>query len=192
MVLASLLLKLGGYGIIRICCGIFPLAFQELTVYIVPVLLLSLVASGLIALIQLDAKKIIAYSSIAHMSASLLGVCYLTTSGFSGAVLSMFAHGFTSPALVFLVGSLYDRYHTRNTLYFGGLSRVMPIFSVFLFIYTLSNMSFPGFLNFIGEINIFLGLASVNFFPLSFLYVGFLLGVLIVTAYSLVLFSRLC
>lgn len=192
MVLASLLLKLGGYGILRICCGVFPLAFQELILYIIPILLLSFILSGLIALIQLDAKKLIAYSSISHMSVSLLGICYLSSYGYIGAVISMFAHGFTSPALFFLVGGLYDRYHTRNTLYFGGLSRVMPIFSIFLFFFTLSNIAFPGFMNFIGEINIFLGITTINFFPISFVYIFFLLGVLLVTAYSLTLFNRLC
>lgn len=192
MVLASLLLKLGGYGILRICFGVFPVAFQELLVYIIPILLLSFGLSGIVALIQLDAKKVIAYSSISHMSVSLLGLCYLSSSGYQGAVVSMVAHGFTSPALFFLVGTLYERYHTRNTIYFGGLSRVMPIFTLFFFLFTLSNISFPGFMNFIGEMCIFLGIATINFFPVIFLYCLFLVGVFLVTAYSLTLFGRIC
>lgn len=191
MLLASLLLKLGGYGIIRICLGIFPLSFSQLVSAAAPLFILSLVMSATIAVIQTDTKKIVAYSSIAHMSVALLGLVNFGEDGYVGAVISMFAHSLTSPALFFLVGCLYERYHTRNLLYFGGLSRTMPLFTSLFFLFVLSNTSFPGFLNFIGEVQVFYGF--IEMFSWSWVRsLGFLVGIVAVTAYNFLLFARIC
>lgn len=146
----------------RVCLGIFPLAFAQLLNLMAPIFLISLVLSAAVAIVQTDTKKIVAYSSIAHMAVSLIGLVNGTGAGFVGAVISMFAHSLTAPALFFLVGVLYDRYHTRNALYLGGLSRAMPLFTFFLVVYVLSNTSFPGFLNFIGEVQILYSFVAYN------------------------------
>lgn len=190
MILASLLLKLGGYGLIRICLGFFTSSFYSIMFFLLPIIVLSLIASAAIATVHTDLKKVIAYSSISHMSVSLLGLILVNKAGYLGSVMSMFAHSFTAPILFFLVGCLYDRYHTRNVLYFGGLSRYMPIFTVIFFMYILSNISFPGFLNFIGEINIFFGI--VGNLSLNYIFlVGITGGICLVTAYNLILYSRI-
>lgn len=191
MVLASLLLKLGGYGLIRICLGIFPCEFSAILAFTTPLFLISLVTSALVAIVQLDTKKVVAYSSIAHMAVSLLGLVNFTDFGYVGSVLSMFAHSLTSPALFFLVGCLYDRYHTRNVLYMGGLSRVMPIFTVSFFVYMLSNISFPGLLNFVAELQVFYGFILFDSWTWAY-NITFLGGILAVTAYNVLLFSRIC
>jgi len=191
MILASLLLKLGGYGLIRICLGIFPTSFNYILTTVSPFFLLSLIISALIAVIQTDTKKIIAYSSISHMAVALLGLTAFNGTGYLGAIVCMFAHSLTAPALFFLIGCLYDRYHSRNVLYFGGLSRLMPIFTSLLFIFILSNISFPGFLNFIGELQVIYGFISLDTWSWV-VSLSLLAGIVAVTSYNFTLIARLC
>jgi NADH:ubiquinone oxidoreductase subunit 4 (subunit M) len=113
---------------------------------------------------QIDLKKIIAYSSIAHMNLIVLGLFSFNQHGIDGAIYLMIGHGIVSSALFFLVGILYDRYHTRLLKYYSGLVIVMPIFTIYFFIFTLANMSFPGTSNFIGEFVILLGVFNRNSF----------------------------
>jgi NADH:ubiquinone oxidoreductase subunit 4 (subunit M) len=125
---------------------------------------LSIIYASLITLRQIDLKKIIAYSSIAHMNLIVLGLFSLNQHGIDGAIYLMIGHGIVSSALFFLVGILYDRYHTRLLKYYSGLVVVMPIFTIYFFIFTLANMSFPGTSNFIGEFVILLGVFNRNSF----------------------------
>lgn len=122
--------------------------------------LISTTYSSFLAIRQVDLKKIIAYSSIAHMSLTLLGIFSLSTAGLAGALVLMIAHGFVSAALFFLVGMLYQRTGTRLLKYYGGLASICPLFTFFFFLFSCANLGFPGTLNFLGEFLIFVGLTA--------------------------------
>ena len=126
--------------------------------YVLAICVVSILLASLIAIRQLDMKRIIAYSSIAHMNFALLGYFSNTVYGMMGGTLLMVSHGIVSSALFLLIGVLYDRYHTRSVLYYGGLATVMPLFAFFFFMFTISNFSFPGTSNFIGELVVLIGL----------------------------------
>lgn len=151
--LASILLKLGTYGLYR---TVFTLCeFKTIEIVkpaIVPILMISVLGASLTAIRQIDIKKIVAYSSIAHMSFSLLGLISTNKLGIDGFMFLMISHGLISASMFFAVGMLYDRFHTRNIMYYGGLIQFMPLFSIFYFITMFSNLSIPGTCNFIGEL----------------------------------------
>lgn len=186
IILASLLLKLGGYGFLRFTLPFFPAGnvYFSSCVYILGVL--SVVYASLATIRQNDLKRIIAYSSIAHMNLIVLGLFSASQQGIEGAIYLMVGHGFVSSILFFCVGVLYDRYHTRSLTYYSGLVQVMPLFAVFFFCATLANMSFPGTSNFIGELLIFIGLFQKNYFILFFAALGIVLSAI----YSIWLFNR--
>jgi len=125
--------------------------------------ILGIIYASLTTLVQVDLKKIIAYSSVAHMNLVVLGIFTINIQGIQGSIFLMIAHGIVSGALFFLIGSIYDRYATRSLIYFGGLTQVMPYFSFYLLFFTLANISFPGTCNFIGELLIFVGVFQANF-----------------------------
>lgn len=160
VILAGILLKLGGYGFLRFVIPIFPTA----TLYFLPLVLtigsVSVLYSSLTTLRQIDLKKIIAYSSVAHMNLGLLGIFALNTQGIEGSIMLMIGHGVVSSTLFLLVGVLYDRYHTRLIRYYGGLTQLMPLFSVFFLFFSLANMGLPATSNFVGEVLVFIGLFS--------------------------------
>jgi NADH:ubiquinone oxidoreductase subunit 4 (subunit M) len=160
--LASLLLKLGGYGFIRYLIPICPQA----TLYFLPLVytltIISILYASLTTLRQIDLKKIIAYSSIAHMNLVVLGIFSLNTQGVSGSILLMLGHGIVSGALFLMVGVLYDRYHNRLLRYYGGLTTLMPVFSVCFLLFNLSNLALPGTFNFVGEALILCGVFQLN------------------------------
>lgn len=162
VILASLLLKLGGYGFIRFVIPMFPFG----TFYFLPILqilgVVSVLYASLATIRQSDIKRIIAYSSIAHMNLIVLGIFTCTFQGLDGAIYLMIGHGIVSSGLFLCVGVLYDRYHTRLLRYYGGVGQIMPLFSIFFFLFTLANMSFPGTSNFIGEFLIFVGLFKTH------------------------------
>lgn len=133
IILASVLLKLGGYGIIRFLFTIFRDAAVFFSPFICVLALLSMVYAALIAFRQTDFKKVIAYSSIIHMNLAVLGLFTFNINAVYGSIMLMLGHGIVSGALFFLVGVLYDRHHTRTILYYGGLVQTMPIFSSFFF-----------------------------------------------------------
>lgn len=190
MLLASLLLKLGGYGIVRICYMGFPYIFVQIAPILKVLLLVSIFISATVALVQLDLKKIIAYSSVAHMAVSFLGLVHFTELGLTGCILGWFAHAFTSPALFYLVGSLYSRFRTRNILYMSGLNQTMPVFTFLFLLFVLSNMSFPGTLNFIAEFYTLVGFVSTTN-KLNALSVFLLvINLVLVSAYNLIMFVR--
>jgi len=133
------------------------------------------------ALRQIDSKKIVAYSSVVHMNLVVLAIFTFTLKGLFGAVLMMVAHGLTSGGFFFSLGALYDRYLTRNVLYFKGLVHVMPIFCTLMFIFMLSNIGFPGSINFISEVLCISGIMQYNF---SFLFFFIFFGLLVNTFYN--------
>ena len=162
MLLASLLLKLGGYGFLRFSL----LILAEGSAYFAPVVsttaLLGVVYGSLSTIRQIDLKRIIAYSSVAHMNLVILGLFSYSQQGVEGAIFLIIGHGVVSTALFFCVGVLYDRYHSRLLKYYGGLASVMPLFSGAFFSFTLANISFPGTSNFLGELLVFLGIFAKN------------------------------
>lgn len=162
MLLASLLLKLGGYGFLRFSLTLLADASFHYAPVICVLSLLGVVYGSFSTVRQIDLKRIIAYSSVAHMNLVVLGLFSFSVQGVEGALFLMVGHGVVSAALFFCVGVLYDRYHSRLLRYYGGLVTVMPTFATFFFIFTLANMSFPGTSNFLGELLIFVGLFYKN------------------------------
>ena len=159
VLLASVLLKMGTYGFLRFAIPFFPAeAFAPLTQAIMVGLAVTGILYGaLVALVQPDVKKLVAYSSVSHMGFVLLGIWAMTVQGIQGAIIVMLAHGISTGALFFLIGMLYERRHTRELSAFGGLSRVMPAFSMVLVIVALSSIGVPGTNGFVGEFLVLLG-----------------------------------
>jgi proton-translocating NADH-quinone oxidoreductase chain M len=187
VILASLLLKLGGYGFIRL---VLPICFKAVFFFspvIVGFSICGILFGSMSAVVQLDLKKLIAYSSVAHMNLVVLGLFSLNLQGIQGAIFLMLAHGIVSSGLFFLIGFLYDRHQTRIITYYSGLAQRMPNFSTFLFIFILANVSFPGTSNFVGEILIFAGLIQKSFIITFF--AGF--GIILSAVYSFFALNRI-
>lgn len=163
VILASLLLKLGGYGFIRI---VIPLTWNAMNFFYPLFAFLSIcgiVFCSMSACIQLDLKKLIAYSSVAHMNLVVLGIFSLNLQGIQGSIFLMVAHGIVSSGLFFLIGFLYDRHLSRSIPDYSGLVQAMPNFVFYFFIFTLANVSFPLTANFIGELLILVGIVQKSF-----------------------------
>ena len=162
VLLAGVLLKLGTYGFLRFSFPFFPSASEYFTPFLMTLALISVIYSSCTTLRQIDLKKAIAYSSVAHMNLVVLGLTSYVLLGLSGGLNLMLSHGFVSSGLFLCVGCLYDRYKTRLISYYGGLISLMPIFGIIFFVFTLANMGFPGTSSFIGEFLIFLSLTVSN------------------------------
>lgn len=186
VILAALLLKLGGYGFIRFI-PLFPYAYSYYSPFVFSLAILSIVYASMAAIRQIDLKKIIAYSSVAHMNLGVIGIFSLTYQGLQGSLFLLLSHGLVSAALFFLVGMLYDRYYTKLLKYYGGLVIKMPIFSTMFFFFSISNLAFPGTSNFISELLILIGLVEKNI-TLTFLAGS---GMFFSSVYSIWLFNRL-
>jgi NADH:ubiquinone oxidoreductase subunit 4 (subunit M) len=130
---------------------LFPYAMLYFTPLIFTICVISIIYGAATTIRQIDLKKIIAYSSVVHMNFALLGIFTNTTYGLEGSLFFMLGHGVVSSGLFLAIGMLYDRYHTRNILYFGSLIQTMPLFSTFFLILTLANLGLPGMINFVGE-----------------------------------------
>ena len=186
VILAAILLKMAGYGFIRFSLGLFPNASE----YFVPlVFFLSLVAiiyTSLVALMQEDMKKLIAYSSVAHMGFVTLGIFTFTQQGIEGSIYQMISHGLISAALFFCVGVLYDRMHTRLINQYGGIVSIMPRFAILFMIFTLGAVGLPGTTGFVGEFLILIGVFKKTFL----VAVIASLGVILAAAYMLWLYKR--
>lgn len=176
MLLASLLLKLGGYGFLRFSLTLLSDASNYFNPLVATMALLGVVYGSLSTIRQIDMKRVIAYSSVAHMNLVMLGLFSDNIQGVEGAIYLMVAHGVVSTGLFFCVGVMYDRYHSRLIRYYGGLVTVMPVFSFFFFAFTLANMSFPGTSNFLGELLLFLGVFAQNSFVLLLSTAGIVLS----------------
>lgn len=162
VILAGILLKLGVYGLIRFSFVLFPYANNYFSPFIHMISIISIVYSSLTTLRQVDLKRIIAYSSVAHMNFSLLGLFSNTLQGLTGGLILSISHGFVASALFLCIGILYDRHHTRLLKYYSGLAMIMPLFSLILLFFSLSNLGLPGTSSFIGEVLILIGSFEQN------------------------------
>nr|YP_011017816.1 NADH dehydrogenase subunit 4 [Campylaephora sungminbooi]WQF69662.1 NADH dehydrogenase subunit 4 [Campylaephora sungminbooi] len=187
VILAGILLKLGGYGFLRFSLPIFPLASVYFTPIVFTLSLIAIIYASLTTLRQIDLKKIIAYSSVSHMGFVTIGIFSFNTQGIEGSIILMLSHGLVSSALFLCIGVLYDRYKTRIIKYFGGLVHVMPIFISFYFFFSFSNIAFPGTSSFIGEILVLLGCIKINLTLTFFMTFGVILS----AGYSIWLLNRL-
>lgn len=179
VVLAALLLKVGGYGIIRICYGIFPESGESYTALVAGLGMVSILYGALVAMSQQDLKSLIAYSSVSHMGFVLLGIASLDPTGMNGAVFQMFNHGIISAALFLLVGVLYDRTHDRAIANYSGLWGRMPRFTVFVLIAFFASLGLPGLNGFVSEMLVFFGAfgsGNVSQWVVGLSVLGILLG----------------
>ena len=187
VLLAGILLKLGVYGFLRFSFILFPDAslFYSPLVYLLSTV--GVIYASLTAIRQTDMKRIIAYSSIAHMNMVTLGIFSFNVIGLEGALLQSLSHGFVAGGMFLLIGILYNRYHSRFLYYYGGLVHTMPIFSSFFLIFTLANIALPGTSSFIGEFLILIGIYKNNIFACAFSA----LGIILCGSYSLWLYNRI-
>nr|QCI09464.1 NADH dehydrogenase subunit 4 [Urolabida sp. FS-2019] len=183
MVLAGILLKLGGYGLIRVFKYMYPCVFLN-TIFIM-ISLFSCFMVGLICMLQVDIKSLIAYSSVAHMGLSIAGILSMKTYGVLGSYVLMLGHGLCSSSLFCLANILYERSHSRSLYVNKGILMIMPVFSLLMFLSSVNNMSSPPTLNLLGEIYIILGLISWDTFSFLFLSLGSFLS----CAYSIYMYS---
>lgn len=188
VILAGVLLKLGVYGLVRFSFVLFPYANIYFTPFVYMISIISILYSSLTTIRQIDLKRIIAYSSVAHMNFGLLGLFSNTIQGISGGLFMSISHGFVASALFLCIGVLYDRHHTRLLKYYSGLTLVMPIFSFIFLFFSLSNLGLPGTSSFVGELLILLGSFSQNWF-VSFLGTS---GIFFGSLYSIWLYNRVC
>ena len=163
VVLAAIMLKLGGYGFLRLSLPIVPDASHALSGFMIFLSLVAVVYIGLVALVQSDMKKLIAYSSISHMGFVTLGLFIFNAQGMEGAVIQMVSHGFVSAALFLCVGVLYDRMHSRQIGDYGGVVNTMPVFAAFFMLFAMANAGLPGTSGFVGEFTVILGAMQANF-----------------------------
>ena len=186
VILAAILLKMAGYGFIRFSIGLFPVASDFFTPLIFLLSIIAIVYTSLIALMQEDMKKLIAYSSVAHMGFVTIGIFTLTKQGLEGSIIQMISHGLISAALFLCVGVVYDRVHSRLISSYGGLVHITPKYAVIFMIFTLAALGLPGTSGFVGEILILIGAFQKN------ILVAVLasLGVIFAAAYMLWLYKR--
>jgi NADH-quinone oxidoreductase subunit M len=186
VVLAAIMLKLGGYGFLRFSLPITPDASHYLAPLVISLSLIAVIYIGLVAMVQADMKKLVAYSSIAHMGFVTLGCFLFNDMGAQGAIMQMISHGFVSGAMFLCIGVLYDRMHTRQIAEYGGVINTMPRFAAFFVLFSLANAGLPATSGFIGEFMVILASVQFNF------WIGVLAGTALIlgAAYSLWLVKR--
>jgi NADH:ubiquinone oxidoreductase subunit 4 (subunit M) len=162
VILAGILLKLGGYGFLRFSLGLFPESSNFFTPFVYILSSFGVMYASLTTLQQVDLKKIIAYSSVGHMGLVTIGIFSSSIPGILGSVILMISHGVTSGALFVAIGLLYERHQTRVVRYYSGLIHTMPLFSVFFILFTLANLGLPTTSNFVGEFFVLVGCFETN------------------------------
>ena len=187
VLLAAILLKMAGYGFIRFSVGLFPIASEYFVPFVYFLSLVAIIYTSFVALMQEDMKKLIAYSSVAHMGFVTLGIFTFTQQGLEGSIFQMISHGLVSAALFLSVGVIYERTHTRLISNYGGLVSVMPKYSVVLMVFTLGAIGLPGTSGFIGEFLILVGTFKKSFLVATIAS----LGVILAAAYMLWLYKRI-
>ncbi|MEO0821842.1 MAG: NADH-quinone oxidoreductase subunit M, partial [Pseudomonadota bacterium] len=186
VVLAAILLKMGGYGFLRFSLPMFPVASEIMQDFVFLLSVIAIIYTSLVALMQEDIKKLVAYSSVAHMGFVTLGIFAANQQGVDGAMFQMISHGFISGALFLLVGVIYDRMHTREIAAYGGLVNRMPIYATVMMLFTLGNVGLPGTSGFVGEFLTMAGAFQVS----SWAVFGAATGVILSAGYALWLYRR--
>jgi NADH-quinone oxidoreductase subunit M len=187
VILAGILLKMGGYGFLRFSLPMFPIASADLAPFVFTLSVFAVVYTSLVALAQEDLKKLIAYSSVAHMGFVTMGLFAANAQGIQGGIFQMLSHGIISAALFLCVGVVYDRMHTREIAAYGGLVQRMPLYAAVFLIFTLGNVGLPGTTGFVGEFLALAGAFRVN------TWVAFVaaIGMILSAAYMLWLYRRM-
>jgi len=186
VVLAAIMLKLGAYGFLRFSLPIAPDASHSLAALVIALSLIAVIYIGLVAIVQDDMKKLVAYSSVAHMGFVTLGFFIFNTAGMEGAIVQMVSHGFVSGAMFFCIGVLYDRVHSRRIADYGGVVNVMPRFVTFFVLFSMANSGLPATSGFVGEFMVIMGAVEFNF------WIGLLTATALIwgAAYSLWMVKR--
>ena len=186
VILAAILLKMGGYGFLRFSLPMFPVASEILTDFVFFLSVVAIIYTSLVAMMQEDIKKLVAYSSVAHMGFVTMGIFAANQQGVDGAMFQMISHGFISGALFLCVGVVYDRLHTREIAAYGGLVNRMPIYATVMMLFTLANVGLPGTSGFVGEFLTLIGTYQVS----TWTAFGAATGVILSAAYALWLYRR--
>jgi NADH-quinone oxidoreductase subunit M len=186
VVLAAILLKMGGYGFLRFSLPIVPDASHHLSGMMIILSLIAVVYIGLVALVQADMKKLIAYSSVSHMGFVTLGFFLFNAYGLEGAMVQMISHGFVSGAMFLCVGVMYDRLHSRQIADYGGVANRMPVFAAFFMLFAMANSGLPGTSGFVGEFMVIMASIKVNFWYAFFAATTLITG----AAYTLWMYKR--
>ena len=187
VILAGVLLKMGGYGFIRFSLGMLPEATEFFIPLIMTLSIVAIVYTSLVALAQTDIKKLIAYSSVAHMGIVTIGIFLVNQQGLEGAMMQMISHGLVSAALFLCVGVIYDRMHTREIEFYGGLIQRMPLYATVFMIFMLGSVGLPGTSGFIGEFLVIVGAFKFS----SYVVIGAAFGIILSAVYMLYLYKRI-
>lgn len=190
VVLAAIMLKLGTYGLIRVCLPIFPNAFMEFAPWMATLAVIGIIYGALVAMVQKDVKKLVAYSSVSHLGFVVLGIFAFNTIAMQGAIIQMINHGLSTGALFLIVGMIYDRSHTRMIADFGGIAKKVPVFAVFFMIATLASIGLPGLNGFIGEFLILNGSFFSELYANKVFAILAATGVILAAVYMLWMYQR--
>ncbi len=187
VILAGVLLKTGVYGFLRFAVPIFPAATVAFTPWLMALALIGIIYGAMVAMVQRDVKRLVAYSSVSHMGMLLAGILTWNIQGVEGGIIQMINHGLSTGALFLIVGMIYDRRHTREIDQFGGIAKVMPVYATFFMIFMLSSIGLPGLNGFVGEFLILVGLMKISIIWTCLAATGVVLG----AAYMLWLYQRM-
>ncbi len=190
VILAGVLLKMGTYGLLRFCLPLFPYASFQFTPLLSTLAVIGIIYGALVAMVQTDIKKLVAYSSVSHLGFVVLGIFSMTEEGIQGSMIQMINHGLSTGALFLVVGMIYDRRHTREISEFGGLAKRLPIFATFFMIFTLSSIGLPGLNGFVGEFLIMLGSFKSTIIGSHVYTVFAATGVIFAAVYMLWMYQR--
>jgi len=190
VVLAAIMLKLGTYGLLRICMPVFPNAFMEFAPWMAVLAVIGIIYGALVAMVQKDVKKLVAYSSVSHLGFVVLGIFAFNTIAVQGAIIQMVNHGLSTGALFLIVGMIYDRRHTRMISDFGGIAKSVPVLAVMFMIATLASIGLPGLNGFIGEFFILLGSFNSELYGNISFAVFAATGVILAAVYMLWMYQR--
>jgi NADH-quinone oxidoreductase subunit M len=186
VILAGVLLKMGGYGFLRFSLPMFPIASADFAPFIYTLSVIAIIYTSLVALMQQDMKKLIAYSSVAHMGYVTMGIFAMNPQGVEGAIFQMLSHGIVSGALFLCVGVIYDRMHTREIAAYGGLVNRMPFYAFAFLVFTMANVGLPGTSGFVGEFLVLIGVFRANTWVAAFATTGVILS----ASYALWLYRK--